>query len=196
MKRRGPARYSNAEIDTALARVKGGETLSAVAKDLGTSKSTLKYWADRASSQPSRTPVTSQQAAKRMRKLADRAWLSITLAFRKLNAELAKEKPQGVRDLVLAIAVLADKMRTATDSLQSQAQSSASGWEASDETLLILKRHRERQTSAPPVQTQAEVHLGGRDAELQKDAAAQIPEIVAPPTKTDERRNVGPGEIN
>ena len=91
------------------------------------------------------------------------------MAFKKLDSELKAEKPHGIRDLALAIAVLADKMGQAAQKLETQAvPSAAAGWSMSEDTLLILRQHREAKTAEPPVNQIIAAGLGGPSPEPQK----------------------------
>lgn len=195
MRRKPPTKHSPEEVKQALARLQTGEALADVAKHFGVNKSLLVYWRDRAGQLDARQPRT-QAAGKgneRTRKFIERCWGSITLAFKKLDGELKKEKPQGIRDLALAIAVLRDKLSQATQSLNAQSAPAASGFTASEDTLMILRRHRETQVAAPHGKIVAEPSLAGTSPEPQKDdtGATSIPAevVLVEPEQVQPRRD-------
>lgn len=183
MKGKTPQRHDPEKIKSALAQLEAGKPLTDVAKEFGVSKSLVCYWRDHATEL---VPEQGRQAGKnkqnvRSKKFVLQCWQSIGLAFRRLDAELKSDKPHGVRDLALAIAVLADKMGQASQKLEAQAApSAAAGWSMSEDTLLILRQHRE--TKDPPGKIIVEASLAGSGFEPQKRAAggAAIPaEVVA-----------------
>lgn len=178
MKNKTPTRHSPEKIKNALTLLQT-KPLSEVAKDLGVSKSLLVYWRDHAVAPESKQNLPAlRKLTERNRKFMDRCWTSISLAFRKLDAELKKEKPTGIRDLALSIAVLADKMAQAKQNLQMQATPSSPEWSVTEDTLTIMRRHREGKTAQPPTEKIAEVNLETSSLELQKRAgeAAQEPQ--------------------
>jgi len=183
MKNKTPTRHSPEKIKDALAKLEAGQTLTVVAKEFGVSKSLVCYWRDHAAEL---VPEQGRQAGKskqnvRSRKFVLQCWQSIGLAFKRLDAELKSDKPHGVRDLALAIAVLADKMGQASQKLETQAApSAAAGWSMSEDTLLILRQHRE--AKGPPAKIIVEASLAASGLEPQKGPAggAAIPaEVVA-----------------
>jgi hypothetical protein len=172
MKQRTPTRHKPEEIKNALAQLGTGKPLSEVAKQIGVSKSLIVYWRDHAEpldSKQSRVPALRKQN-ERTRKFIERCWTSITLAFRKLDDELKKEKPAGIRDLALAIAVLADKMSQASQNLHTQTAPSSSEWAVTEDTLMIMRRHKEAKTAQPLAEKITEGNLEASILELQKRA--------------------------
>ena len=197
MKNKTPARHSPEKIKDALAQLEAGKSLTAVAKELDVSKSLVSYWRDHAAEL---VPEQGRQSGKskqnvRSRKFVLQCWQSIGLAFKRLDAELKSEKPHGVRDLALAIAVLADKMGQASQKLETQAApSAAAGWSMSEDTLLILRQHREEKPPDPPAKMIVEVSLAASGLEPQKRDAggAAIPaEVVAAEPGQAQRGPVG-----
>lgn len=183
MKNKTPARHSPEKIKDALAQLEAGKALTDVAREFSVSKSLVCYWRDHATELP---PENGRQSGKskqnvRSRKFVLQCWQSIGLAFRRLDAELKSDKPHGVRDLALAIAVLADKMGQASQKLEAQAApSAAAGWSMSEDTLLILRQHRE--TKEPPAKIIVEASLAGSGLEPQKGTtggAAISAEVIA-----------------
>ncbi|MEK7288363.1 MAG: transposase [Elusimicrobiota bacterium] len=173
MKRKTPARHSPEKIKNALANLEAGKTLTEVARELGVSKSLICYWRDHATHL---VPEEGQQSGRnkqdtRSRKFISRCWQSIGLAFKKLDVELNAEKPQGIRDLALAIAVLVDKLNQAAQNLKAQAApGSISDWSMNEDTLLILRQHREAKTARPPEEKIVEAGLEAPPLEPQKKA--------------------------
>jgi hypothetical protein len=183
MKNRTPQRHDPAKIKDALAQLEAGKSLTDVAREFGVSKSLVCYWRDHAAEL---VPEQGRQSGKgkqniRSRKFVLQCWQSIGLAFKRLDAELKSDKPHGVRDLALAIAVLADKMGQAAQKLETQATpSAAAAWSMSEDTLLILRQHRE--TKEPPAKIIVEASLAGSGLEPQKrteGGAVIAAEIVA-----------------
>lgn len=162
--RHGPEKIKNA---LALLQTK---PLSEVAKEIGVYKSLLVYWRDHA--EPTDTKQNQMPALRkhneRNRKFMDRCWTSISLAFRKLDAELKKEKPVGIRDLALTIAVLADKMAQAKQNLQIQSVPSSPEWSVTEDTLMIMRQHKEGKATQPPTEKIEKSNLEASGLELQK----------------------------
>lgn len=172
MKQRTPTRHKPEVIKHALAQLGTGKPLSEIAKQLGVSKSLLVYWRDHAElsdNKQSRMPSLRKQN-ERTRKFMDRSWTSITLAFKKLDEELKKEKPVGIRDLALAIAVLADKMAQARQNLQIQMTPSSPEWSVTEDTLMIMRRHKEAKVAQPPAEKIEKATLEAASLEPQKRA--------------------------
>ncbi|MEK6536044.1 MAG: hypothetical protein AABZ63_00980 [Actinomycetota bacterium] len=195
MKNRTPQRHDPAKIKDALAQLEAGKSLTDVAKEFGVSKSLVSYWRDNAAEL---VPEQGRQSGRgkqnvRSRKFVLQCWQSIGLAFKRLDAELKSDKPHGVRDLALAIAVLADKMGQASQKLETQATpSAAAAWSMSEDTLLILRQHRE--TKEPPAKIIVEASLAASGLEPQKrtECGAAIPaEIVADEPGQAQRGPVG-----
>lgn len=196
MRRAKNVRHSPEKIKNALAKLEAGKSLTDVAREAGVNKSVVCYWRDHAAqlvAEPGRQAGKSKQNA-RSRRFILQCWQSIGLAFKKLDSELKTEKPHGIRDLALAIAVLADKMGQAAQKLEAQAApSAAAGWSMSEDTLLILRQHREAK-AAPPAEKIVEASLAASGLEPQKrgGADAAIPaELAADQPKTAQRGGVG-----
>jgi transposase-like protein len=166
MKDKTPQKHKRDEIQKALALLESGQTLSDVAKEFSISKSLLSYWRDHASEIPN--DQTDNKKPERTRKFITRCWNSIALAFKKLDSELKKEKPLGVRDLALAIAVLRDKLAQAEQNMRSQAVPASTEFTVSEDTWMILQRHREAKVSTPPAENIAKPGLGAAGLEQQK----------------------------
>ena len=172
MKNKTPTRHKPEVIKNALAQLGSGKSLSEVAKQIGISKSLLVYWrehAEPADAKQSQVPALRKHN-ERTRKLMDRCWTSISLAFRKLDEELKKEKPVSIRDLALTIAVLADKMAQAKQNLQMQATPASPEWSVTEDTLMIMRRHKEGKSAQPPGEKIEKANLEASGLELQKRA--------------------------
>lgn len=185
MKRKTQARHKAEEIDKAVARVQAGEPLSNVAKELGVSKSLVSYWIEHADRLvPSKTAAVpaSPKATLRTRKFIEQCATTIALAFERLKAELRKDAPKGVKDLGLMIAVLYDKQTQAAQRLEGQAPRAVQDWSASEDTLLILRQHRETSVARPPAENIVAASLEPSGLEQQKGAAAgaAIPTEIVP----------------
>lgn len=173
MRNKTPIRHNPEKIKNALAELEAGKPLTEVAKRAGVNKSVVCYWRDHAAQlvpEQARSGKNKQNA--RSRKFVLQCWQSIGLAFKRLDAELRADKPHGIRDLALAIAVLADKMGQAAQKLEAQAApSAAANWSMSEDTLLILRQHREAKTAEPPANQIIAAGLGGPSPEPQKRPA-------------------------
>lgn len=174
MKRKTQTRHKAEEIEKSVARVQGGESISAVAKSLGVSKSLVAYWiahADRLIPSTGTSALTSPKNALRTRKFIEQCLATIALAFQRLKIELKKDAPKGVKDLGLLIAVLYDKQTQAAQRLEGQAPRAAQDWSASEDTLLILRQHRETGVARPPAENIVVASREPSGLEQQKGAA-------------------------
>lgn len=182
MTRKNQTRHSHEQIQQALARVKGGESLTKVAESLGIAKSLIKYWKDR-NIQGSHHPVVSSatvQINQRTKKFMDKCWTSMSLGFRQLQRELKKESPKAVKDLTLCVSILFDKMLTASQSLQNQSAPNApQNWEGSEETLMILQRHHQSKPSDVVTVEAQEVALSAPGLEQEKKEGLPVNESQA-----------------
>ena len=196
MKNKSPTRHKAEEIKKAVDRIQGGEPLSAVAKELGVSKSLASYWvehADRLVPAAATSGLASPKTTLRTRKFIEQCATTIALAFERLKAELKKDAPKGVKDLGLLIAVLYDKQAQASQRLEGQAPRAAQDWSASEDTLLILRRHRETGAEQPPAENIVAASVGPSGLERQKGAAggAAIPAeaVLVEPEQPQPRRD-------
>lgn len=185
MKRPRSKRHSPEEIKKALARLEAGEPLSKVAREFKVSKSLASYWVEHAEQLvPSTVAVVaaSPRTALRTRRFIEQCAATIALAFERLKAELKKDAPKGVKDLGLVIAVLYDKQTQAAQRLEAQAPRAGQDWSASEDTLLILRQHREGGVARPPGEQIVAAGLEASGLEQQKEAAggAVIPAEVVP----------------
>jgi hypothetical protein len=193
MKRKAQARrHKPAEIKQAVARIQAGEPLSKVAQEFGVSKSLASYWVERADKlvPSAATPsALSPKSALRTRRFIERCAATIELAFERLKAELKSDAPKSVKDLGLLIAVLYDKQAQAAQRLEAQAPRSAQDWSASEDTLLILRRHREGGVAPTPAENVVEARLEPSPLEPQKKAAAaEAVEAETPPPEPEKPR--------
>lgn len=185
MKNKSPQRHSPEKIKRALARLASGKPLTDVAKELGVSKGLLSYWKNH-SAQSNGPPEPTKlrfKSDKRSLAFIEHCWKSIGLAFGRLDVELKKEKPQGIRDIALTIAVLTDKMSQVTQNLRSNAAPRSVGWTASEDTLLILRQHKDVQSAEPLKEKIIETNLAVPGLEPQKR------EGVADPTQANPASN-------
>jgi len=192
MKNKSPQRHSPEKIKGALAKLASGKPLTDVAKELGISKGLLSYWkshSDQALAPREQTALKSK-SDKRSKAFIEHCWKSISLAFNRLDGELKKEKPQGIRDLALTIAVLADKMSQTAQSLRTQNAPAFPGWSASEDTLMILRQHKEVKSAEPLKEKIVETNLGASGLEPQKREAAAdstAPKSIDNSTETAQR---------
>lgn len=188
MSRRPPTKHSFEVIKTALRKVvRENKSITSVAKELNVAKSLMKYWLEHFMHLlEEKAPATGNpKANERTRAFMEKAWTSMNIAFEKLDKELKAESPRGVRDLVLAVSILFDKLTQASQQLNALAPAQSKVLEVSEDTLMILKRHMERRTIEPktveaePVET----HLDAAHPEQQKkepDVASDDSGTVAP----------------
>lgn len=182
MKNKSPQRHSPEKIKRALARLASGKPLTDVAKELGISKGLLSYWKNHsAQSNPTQEPTKLRfKSDKRSLAFIEHCWKSIGLAFGRLDVELKKEKPQGIRDMALTIAVLTDKMSQITQNLRSNATPRSVGWTASEDTLLILRQHKEVKSAEPLKEKIIETNLAASGLEPQKKDGVTDPSQANP----------------
>lgn len=176
MKNKTPNKHDPEKIRKALALLESGKTLTDVARDFGISKSLLSYWRDHAGDMPA--GQGDDKRPERTRKFITRCWNSIALAFKRLDSELRKEKPLGVRDLALAIAILRDKLAQAEQTVRSQAAPASTEFTVSEDTWMILQRHREAKVSGPPAENSTKPGLGASGLEQQKREALPGPDVA------------------
>jgi hypothetical protein len=196
MKNKSPQRHSPEKIKRALARLASGKPLTDVAKELGVSKGLLSYWKNHsAQSNPTQEPTKLRiKSDKRSLAFIEHCWKSIGLAFGKLDLELKKEKPQGIRDLALTIAVLTDKMSQVTQNLRSNANPRSVAWTASEDTLMILRQHKEVKSIATPQEKIIETNLSVPGLEPQKRGVTADPttsQSIGNSTETAQRGATG-----
>ncbi|HOX23136.1 MAG TPA: hypothetical protein PLL10_06695 [Elusimicrobiales bacterium] len=177
MKRKPQARHKTEDIQKAVARIQGGESLSLVAKEFGVSKSLASYWvehADRLVPTNSISP-SSPKSALRTRRFIEQCATAISLAFERLKTELKKDAPKGVKDLGLLIAVLHDKQTQAAQRLDGPAQEDSQDWPASEDTLLILRQHRSTKSDEPLEKNIVEASVEVSGLEQQNSGALPAP---------------------
>jgi len=180
MKRKPQTRHKTEDIQKAVARIQGGESLSVVAKELGVSKSLASYWLDRADRYlpaEASAPVSGKQMM-RTRRFVEQCAVAIALAFDRLKIELRKDAPKGVKDLGLLIAVLFDKQVQAAQKSEAPAQQDDQDWTDSEDTLLILRQHRSGKPGDTPEKTTAKPGEGASGLEQQNRAALPGPDAA------------------
>ena len=106
MKRKGPQKHSNETIQTAIAKFEGGARLSAIARELGVEKSTVKYWLDNAARFMPERKGTNPTAARIQTRLTREAWDIIFLALKEIKRKLSEA---SIRDLVSVMGELFDR---------------------------------------------------------------------------------------
>jgi len=105
MKRKGPQKHSNEVIKAAIAKFEGGARLSAISRELGVVKSTVKYWLDNANRfipESHGSPTTSRIQTR----LTREAWDIIFLVLKEIKRKLPEA---SVRDLVAVMGELFDR---------------------------------------------------------------------------------------
>lgn len=105
MKRKGPQKHSTEVIQSAISKFESGARLSAISKELGIPKNTVKHWLDHASKylpESEEHPV----ATRIHNRLARETWDIIFAALKTLKGKLSEA---SVRDLVAVISELFDR---------------------------------------------------------------------------------------
>jgi len=106
MKRKGPQKHSNETIQTAIAKFESGARLSAIARELGVEKSTVKYWLDNAARFMSEKQGPNPAVARIQARLTREAWDIIFLTLKEIKRKLPEA---SIRDLVSVMGELFDR---------------------------------------------------------------------------------------
>ena len=106
MKRKGPQKHSNETIQNAITKFEGGARLSAIAREIGVEKSTVKYWLDNAARFMPERQGPNPAAARIQARLTREAWDIIFLTLKEIKRKLS-EAP--IRDLVAVMGELFDR---------------------------------------------------------------------------------------
>lgn len=106
MKRKGAQRYPTETIQQAIAKYEGGARLSAIARDLGIRKSTVKYWLDNATKFMGESSHENPVTARIQKRLTSEVWDIIFAALKVLKGKLEQTT---ARDLIDVISELFDR---------------------------------------------------------------------------------------
>ncbi|OGS32968.1 MAG: hypothetical protein A2218_10300 [Elusimicrobia bacterium RIFOXYA2_FULL_53_38] len=106
MKRKGPQKHSNETIQNAITKFEGGARLSAIAREIGVEKSTVKYWLDNAARFMPDKQGPSPTAARIQSRLTREAWDIIFLVLKEIKRKLSDT---SVRDLTTVLGELFDR---------------------------------------------------------------------------------------
>jgi len=106
MKRKGPQKHSNETIQSAIIKFEGGARLSAIAREIGVEKSTVKYWLDNAARFMPEKKGANPTAARIQTRLTREAWDIIFLALKEIKRKLSEA---SIRDLVSVMGELFDR---------------------------------------------------------------------------------------
>ncbi|OGS08269.1 MAG: hypothetical protein A2270_10585 [Elusimicrobia bacterium RIFOXYA12_FULL_51_18] len=106
MKRKGPQKHSNETIQNAITKFEGGARLSAIAREIGVEKSTVKYWLDNAARFMPERKGANPTAARIQTRLTREAWDIIFLALKEIKKKLSDAT---IRDLVAVMGELFDR---------------------------------------------------------------------------------------
>ena len=171
MKRKGPQKYSSETIQSAITKYEGGARLSAIARELGVTKTTVKYWLDNATKflpdEPGKNPV----AARIQNRLTREVW---DIIFTSLKHMKRKLEEASVRDLVSVVSELFDRQA------QFGVLSARNGvpekvFEKSEEVRITVQKFLQKKSSVETTEPLKE-SLGGGPPE-QNDEPAAVPEI-------------------
>ena len=106
MKRKGPQKHSNETIHSAITKFESGARLSAIAKELGVEKSTVKYWLDNAAKFMPDKQGPNPAVVRIQSRLSREAWDIIFLALKEIKRKLSEAT---IRDLVTVMGELFDR---------------------------------------------------------------------------------------
>lgn len=106
MKRKGAQKHPTEVIQQAIAKYEGGARLSAIARDLGIRKSTVKYWLDNATKFMGEGSHENPVTARIQKRLTSEVWDIIFAALKILKGKLEQTT---ARDLIDVISELFDR---------------------------------------------------------------------------------------
>ena len=103
--KKGPTKHSKEVIQSAISKFENGARLSAIARELGVEKTTVKYWLDHASrfaAESAGSPVTSRIQSR----LTKEAWDLIFMSLKEIKRKLPEA---NIKDLVSLLGELFDR---------------------------------------------------------------------------------------
>lgn len=106
MNRKGPLKYPQEMIQSAIARMEGGAKLSSLARELGVAKTTLQYWLDHANRYVAEEKNDTSVASRIKGRMSREVWDIIFSSLRILKGKLSEASP---RDLVQIVSELFDR---------------------------------------------------------------------------------------
>lgn len=106
VKRKGPQKHSTATIQKAIGQYENGTRLSAIAKEFGVQKSTVKYWLDNAFKFVAEGTGDDPVVTRVKKRFSGEIW---EIIFSALAAVKEKLPQASVRDLILVISELFDR---------------------------------------------------------------------------------------
>lgn len=172
MKRKGPQRHSTEVIQRAIGMFEAGARLSAIARDLGVEKTTVKYWLDNASKFMPEGQGQSPVATRIHTRLTRETWDIIFAALKALRGKLPEA---SVRDLVAVISELFDR-QAQFGALAGKSRVPEKVVEESAEVRITVQKFLEKRTAEG-----AKSSLGGPALERaeQPPAAGPVIEVEA-----------------
>lgn len=170
MKRKGPQKHSTEVIQSAIAKYEGGARLSAIARELGVEKTTVKYWLDNASKFLPEDRKQSPVAARIHTRLTRETWDIIFAALKVLRGKLADA---SVRDLVAVISELFDR-QAQFGALTGKGRIPENVMEKSEEVRITVEKFLQKQAAGSEKSRQ-----GGPAPERSEEpsAAAQVIDV-------------------
>jgi len=145
MKRKGPQKHSTETIQKAIAKYEGGARLSAIARELGIRKSTVKYWLDNATRFMAEDSGRNPVATRIQNRLARETWDIIFAALKTLKGKLDQA---SVRDLVAVISELFDR-QAQFGALSDRQALPERLLEKSEEVRITVQKFLQRKASGP-----------------------------------------------
>ncbi|OGS07192.1 MAG: hypothetical protein A3J70_14495 [Elusimicrobia bacterium RIFCSPHIGHO2_02_FULL_61_10] len=176
MKRKGPQKYSTEVIQSAISKFESGARLSAISKELGVPKNTVKHWLDHASKylpESAEHPV----ATRIHNRLARETWDIIFAALKVLKGKLPDA---SVRDLIAVVSELFDR-QAQFGALTGKSRVPERVLEKSEEVRIRVETYLKKRTSGESPKSS----LGGAPLERSDAPAAAAEPIDITPEPTE-----------
>ncbi|MCG3204346.1 MAG: hypothetical protein KCHDKBKB_01061 [Elusimicrobia bacterium] len=149
---KGPQRYSKEIIQSAIQKLEDGGSLSAIARDMGLPKTTVKYWIDNANKFLADGGVNeglNTKVARVQNQILDYGWRLLFRLYKKIQGKM---DDASFRDLVYGASELQSRL-TQIRTLHGSIPDSSSMMEVSEETKVtvrtFLEKKKAKENSAP-----------------------------------------------
>jgi len=161
MRRKGPQKYSNKIIQSAIAKYEGGAKLSAIARELDVEKSTVKYWLDNASKflpEAGSNPAVARIGMRATRE----SWDIIFTALKEIKRKLSKGT---IRDLILVVGELFE-IQARIGALTGRRAMPAGVFEKSEEVRITVQKYMQKKTAGMTTE------ISQSDSTMQQDKSS------------------------
>lgn len=165
MNRKGPQKHPKEMVQAAIAKFEGGARLSAIAREFGVTKSTVKYWLDNASKFVAEGQSKNVLGDRLRTRLTRESWDIIFASLKEIRRKIGDAT---IRDLVTVIGELFDR-QAQFGALTSRAAVPGRVVEASEELRITVRKYLEKKGEAEP------------SKEGQGAGAVEPPKADAPP---------------